>query len=256
MKCKYLNTKLFFEFIRGKEKMKKVLVGFFIIVMLLLPPVTANTFITQNKDSLEEIYNNLIEKIENAESKEEIKIIYKEALVELEKNDLLGRNKANDVYNLMFEDDNSITVHGESTKTYFLGRAAVFFYKYSQLSNIWKPFAFLSEFIWRLCLQADREAFIHTGSWIIYGRLYRVRYYLYDTWPAEGYVKIVDSGDEIDYTTPFYGHLTKIEIANIQDPGGYFIYCVGIKGFKGFYMGGYYFGTAEKYDIRNQVPDL
>ena len=232
---------------------KNALIGFFIFLMLLLPSVTASTYISERKTNVDVIYNNLEEKIAIAESKNDVKLCYKEALIELENNGLLGKYKANDVYNLMFEDDNAVTVQGKSTETRFLERPGVHFYKLSQQYDGWLGLFF--DYMWRLYFRENLEAFIHTDSWIVFGTLYVIRLYVYDKWPAEGYVKIVDSGGEIEYTTPFYGHLGFITHYNIDDPGAYWYYCIGIKGFKGLRIGDYYFGTAQEVDISNNRPN-
>ena len=86
--------------------------------------------------------------------------------------------------------------------------------------------------------------------------MFSVRYYLYDAYPSEGYLKIVSSDGETEYNGSFFGNLSFTDILDIMDPmGGHDFYCVGIKGFKGIKIGGYYFGTAEKVNIVTNVPD-
>jgi hypothetical protein len=249
---------------------KGLVVGIIFILMLVSVPIyvggesysneysntTKSTLTASAEDELDVIFSGLKEKIKNVDKKEDCNLIFKEAIIKLNECDLLGGISVDDAYKLVSSSansDNSYSVYGESSKTYFLERTGVYFYELSKKYGSF--FSLFCDIIWHRFLFANINPPVHIDSWIIFGSLHYVRYYLYDAYPAEGYINIVSSEGEIEYNS-FYGHLEFIDILDIQDPmGGHNFYCIGIKGFKGILIGDYYFGTAKEVNISTDIPD-
>ncbi len=254
--------------------MKKMLVAYCIILMLLLPSVAASVIIIPDKNrhvekvsnkisliennaiELDSIFNDLKEKMENADGQEECKIIFKETLIELDENNLLGNVSVDNAYKIIcdsYNDGNSYSVCGESNHTYFLEHTGVFFYELSKRFEYF--FGLFCWFMYNIFLFGNRNHIIHTGSYVTFGVLDYDWVTLLKSFPAEGYIKIVDSNGETEYNS-FFGHLEFINQIDMMDPEwGHSFYCIGIKGFKGILINNYYFGTAKEVSIGTDAPD-
>jgi len=252
--------------------MKKVLIGLCIVLMLLLPSINAITLIPDknryvektlnkidlkenNADELDSIFNDLKEKMENADGQEDCKIIFKEALIKLDENNLLGDVSVDNAYKIIcdsYDDGNSYSVCGETNHTYFLERTGVFFYELSKKFAFY--FGLFCWFMYQIYLHGFREHIVHTGSYITFGILTYLRLYMLDAHPAEGYIKIVGPNGQTEYSS-FFGHLEFINEIWLQDPEMHDVFCIGIKGFKGLLINNYYFGTAKEVDVRTDIPD-
>jgi hypothetical protein len=250
-----------------KKILRKILIIGIVVLLVgiaFLPSLTAITLNTTDSNHLSEtqvgeidiIFNNMKRKLDDVDTKEDCNTIFKETLIELDKYGLLKGISAVDAYKKITSgSDNPYSVYGESTANiYFLENTGLFFHELSKKYGPW--LSSICEFISHLFLVSNRNPLIHTGSYIYFGELYYVRYYLYDTYPADGYINIVSPEGETEYNGSFYGHIGFKEILDIQNPmGGHYFYCLGIKGFKGILINNYYFGTAMDVNISNYIPN-
>jgi len=252
--------------------MKKVLVVLCIILLLLIPSINAITIIPDknryveksankiglkesNVDELDRIFDDLKEKMKNVNTKEECNLLFKETLIKLDKYGLLGNIELDDAINLISNnDEESYSVLGESTRTNLLERVGVLCYALYEINPLLILMKIISGLTWELFLESIKLPY-HTGSWITYG-------YAVGNWegridsyePAEGYIKIVGPEGEEEFNGAFYG-----QILRFDGVGGFAgehlrYHYVGIKGFKGWSNGNYYFGTAKEVNIESNVP--
>jgi len=212
----------------------------------------------------ERIFHEMKEKMKAACTQEECKIIFKETLIELEKNDLLGDKSAKDVYKILcesYDDGNSFSVYGESNHTNFLKQLGVIFLELHYKYYWWMDYGWFALFFSTMYdtfryINFERPGWIHLNSNIYLGCMLTLRSYIYNHQPAWGYLKIVGPDGQTEYNHTFYGNLSFLhEIFNINDPEQGIIYCLGIKGFKGMLINGHYFGTAKEVDIVTNAPD-
>jgi hypothetical protein len=204
------------------------------------------------ESELENILEDMSEKISNVATQEECKHVFQESLIELEKQGFLGNSRAYDINKILndsYASGNSYTVYGKSTQTLFLERLGVFFYELSKKSK-----DHLGLFLSSLFL-SNRNHLVHVGSYITFGTLYYFEITMYDADPAEGYVKIVGPSGETEYNDSFFGQLENMDQLSLGDPDISVVHCIAIRGFIGILIDDYYFGTAKEVGIGIDVPD-
>ena len=234
--------------------MKKIAIGICIVIMLLLPSVSAFTHkaivIQETNDcDLDIIYDDMKEKLENVETQNERNIVFKETILELDNNGFLQDISVKEAYDLIDNANGDLySVHGQTDRIYFLENIGVHYYKES-----WNHEGFMRtiyDFIWRIFLLYINFR-NHDGSWITFG-------YGVGPWngdietyhPAHGYVNIVHpDGTEEEYNGEIYGRIGSIWPV-LGSAEGQRHYMIGIKGFKGVKTGNYFIGTAEQVKIR------
>lgn len=249
--------------------MKKIAIELCIILMLMLPSISAITVDESSsielektsdktifiEDELDIIFSDLQEKMENVDTQEECNILFKETIIKLDNCDLLGGFSVDDAYKIVSSSDNTYSITGESSNTNFLESRGVYWYDIYKHEYLPKWRWTLSGILWPIYLELIKLPY-HTSSWITFGYGIgnwegRIDEYI----PAEGYINIVTSEGEEEYNGNFYGH-----IHGLDGFGGYpsidnlRYHYVGIKGFKGWNIGNYYFGTAEVIDIGYSHP--
>ncbi len=184
------------------------------------------------------------------DSREETKKIFNDAVVELDKYELLGSFNIDDVRKILRisnNDKNSYLIYGKSTNTSNLERIGVFFYELSNRRS-------LGNILWRLYREIIWVP-IHFGSWILFGTVIYDRYILDEKIPAEGHITIISFEGKEEYSGSFYGHLDFIYDFSFYDPDVSIFYCIGVKGFKGINLGNHYFGIAKDVYVRNNIPE-
>jgi len=218
----------------------------------LFQPRTQKVKMVTKEGELENILEDMSEKISNAATQEECKYVFQESLIELEDQGFLGNLRANDIYTIVndsYTSGNLYTVYGKSTQTLFLERLGVFFYELSKKSK-----DHLGLFLSALFL-SNRNHLVHMGSYITFGTLYYFEITMYDADPAEGYVKIFGPSGETGYNDSFFGQLENMDQLSLGDPDISVVHCIGIKGFIGILIDNYYFGTAKEVGIGIDVPN-
>lgn len=255
-----------YDFVIGGRIMtkKKLICGIIIFLMVLLPSISAinverpnfNKIKTSNTNEFDKIFYELKEKMKDVNTREECNVIFKDALIKLDKNGLLGDIQLEDAIKLIINnDEDTYSVYGESTRTNLLEGVGVFCYVFQKTIPL-PILVFICGMTWSLFLQSINLPY-QSGSWITYGYGVgnwegRIDYYE----PAEGYIKYVGSDGEKELNGTFYGQI--LELDGVDGFGGEHIkfHFVGLKGFKGWSFGNYYFGTAKEINIGINEPYL
>jgi hypothetical protein len=234
--------------------MKKRAIGICFVIMLLLPSVTAfnyKTFYKQETEDckIDKIFESMEKRLENVDIHTESKTIFKETILELERNGFLQDNSANKALALIEDSDNdSFYVHGKATRIKSLESIGVYFYEAHWDLEGYKRNVY--EFMWKsFLLYIDLVK--HRGSYLTFGIGIGPWNGAIETYqPAVGYIHILGpDGEEENYTGEFYGRLGDIwPITSAAE--GQRHYLTGIKGFMGIRAGKYFFGAAEQVKIR------
>jgi hypothetical protein len=243
---------------------KEVVVGIVSILILTSVPIAVGgedyCNVISKKDRLDLIFDDIFVKMDSANSQEECNLIFKEAVIELDKYGLLGDTDLEEVIKLVSGNDgSSYSISGKSSHTSFLGKLGVIFYELSE-GAFYNKFilGILSEVLWLLFyFMKDFGIFsFHTGSWVTFGSRSTDWEGGNEEWtPSEGWIKIVEPSGEIEteYNSKFYGYLDSIGDFGMN-ANKIWEHLVGVKGFRGINIGDYYLGTAEQVDIRTYHP--
>lgn len=245
---------------------KGVVFGIVCILMLGSIPIAIGGMDNCNgiskNDRLDMIFDDIYAKIDNVISQEECNLIFKEAVLELDRFGLLGNADLKEVIKLVTSNDgSSYSVSGKTSHTTFLGKLGVIFYELSE-GVFYNRFilGILSEVLWYLFYFMKDFGFFsfHISSWVTFGTHSSDWEGGNDDWePSEGWVKIVEPSGEVnsEYDGKFYGHLGSIGDFGM-DVNKIYDYLVGVKGFKGIFIGDYYMGSAKVVGIGPKHPNL
>jgi len=221
------------------------------------------------KDRLDLIFDDIYDKMDDVNSQVECNLIFKEAVIELNKYGFLGYIDIKEVIKLVCcNDGSSYSISGKSSRTDFIGGLAVKFYELSNgrfkdvfiLEGLTDTLFYLFYFMKHLGITRFPIGILsfYIDSWITFGKFSQDwEGGNEEWWPAEGWIKIVNPSGEVEakYDYKFYGQIELI-FEYGMDVNRIFSDLVGVKGFKGITIGDYYIGTAKIVDIGTNHPKL